>query len=282
MSTETKWEGNALLINTLASGSQNYVLMDRWKLSDERSVLTITRTIQRGGTEAESTLVYQNPAVVKHTPAPTMQTKLSPAGPSGGVPAAPDPFVVDAGTKIPLSLVNSLNTKYSAEGDRVYLETVFPITQRGRIIIPRGSYVAGTVTEVKRGSRMKGKPELFLRFDSLTLPNGVTRDFRARLDSADTGHVDRQEGKISGDSDKPGDVRKVGEATGAGAGIGGIAGAASGHPGMGVGIGALGGAAAGLAGVLLSHGPELVLPKGSTVEMVLDRPLRFDPGELVR
>jgi hypothetical protein len=40
------------------------------------------------------------------------------------------------------------------------------------------------------------------------------------------------------------------------------------------------GAASGLAGVLLSRGPDLVLPKGSTFEMVLDRNLRFKDSEL--
>ena len=66
----------------------------------------------------------------------------------------------------------------------------------------------------------------------------------------------------------------------AGASVGAIAGSAAGHAGMGAGIGAVGGAAAGLAGVLLSHGPDLVLPKGTTFEMVLDRTLRFEPHEL--
>jgi type IV secretion system protein VirB10 len=74
----------------------------------------------------------------------------------------------------------------------VYLETAFPIVQDGRIVVPKGSYVAGTVTEVKRAGKMKGKAELFLRFDSLTLPNGVTREFRSRPDSADGNDVDRQ------------------------------------------------------------------------------------------
>jgi type IV secretion system protein VirB10 len=48
----------------------------------------------------------------------------------------------------------------------------------------------------------------------------------------------------------------------------------------GVGIGAAAGAAAGLAGVLLSRGPDAVLPRGSSLEMVLDRPLAFDENEL--
>jgi type IV secretion system protein VirB10 len=49
---------------------------------------------------------------------------------------------------------------------------------------------------------------------------------------------------------------------------------------MGVGIGAAGGAAAGLIGVLASRGPDALLAKGTTVEMVLDRQLIFDESEV--
>jgi type IV secretion system protein VirB10 len=189
---------------------------------------------------------------------------------------------VPAGTKIPLALLNSLNTKHTSEGDRVYLQTSFPIVLGGRIIIPKGSYVTGTVTEVKRAGRVKGKGEIFLRFDSLTLPNGVTRDFRARLGGADAdaGELDRKEGKITGEGDKSGDARRVAETTAAGAGVGGVAGSAAGHAGMGVGIGAAAGAVGGLASVLVSRGPDVVLPKGTSLEMVLDRPVHYKPAEL--
>ena len=44
---------------------------------------------------------------------------------------------------------------------------------------------------------------------------------------------------------------------------------------MGAGIGAAAGAAAGLIGVLATRGPDAVLARGSTVEMVLDRPVQF-------
>src|SRR5262249_46333485 len=94
-------------------------------------------------------------------------------------------YVVEPGARIPLSLINSVSTKHSAEGDRVYLETTFPILVNGKIVIPPGSYVAGTVTQVKRPGRVKGRGELYLRFDSLTLPNGVTRHFPAPLASLD-------------------------------------------------------------------------------------------------
>jgi hypothetical protein len=192
-------------------------------------------------------------------------------------------YVVDTGTKVPLTLINSVSTKHSVEGDRVYLQTVYPIMVNGRIVIPPGSYVAGTVTEVKRPGRVKGRGELFLRFDSLTLPNGVTRDFRARIGTMDgraSEEFDRAEGKIKSEGNKGGDARTVGEGAAAGASIGVIAGGASGHYGMGAGIGAAAGAAAGLMGVLLTRGPDAVLAKGSTIEMILDRSLHFEDSEL--
>src|SRR6266852_6348665 len=193
-------------------------------------------------------------------------------------------YVVEPGARIPLSLINSVSTKHSAEGDRVYLETVFPILVNGKIVIPPGSYVAGTVTQVKRPGRVKGRGELYLRFDSLTLPNGVTRDFRARVGSLDgrgTEELDRTEGKIRSEGNKGGDARTVAEAAGAGASIGAIAGGASGgHYGMGAGIGAAAGATAGLVGVLFSRGPDATLAKGSTLEMILDRPLLFKASEI--
>ena len=201
------------------------------------------------------------------------------AGETGG-----GEYVVEPGAKIPLSLINSVSTKHSAEGDRVYLETTFPILVNGKIVIPPGSYVAGTVTQVKRPGRLKGRGELYLRFDSLTLPNGVTRDFRARVGSLDgraSEELDRTEGKIRSEGNKGGDARTVGEAAGAGASVGAIAGGASGgHYGMGAGIGAAAGATAGLVGVLFSRGPDAVLAKGSSLEMILDRPIQFSSADL--
>ncbi len=197
--------------------------------------------------------------------------------------AQPAAYTVDPGTKIPLSLINTISTKHSAQGDRVYLETSFPVLSGGRIVVPVGSYVAGTVTQVKKPGRMKGRGELYIRFDTLTLPNGVTRDFRARiggLDGQATGELDKSEGKIKSEGNKAGDARTIGEAAGAGASIGVIAGNAASHAGMGAGIGAAAGAAAGLIGVLVTRGPDAVLSRGSTVEMILDRQVSFSDADL--
>lgn len=194
-----------------------------------------------------------------------------------------DEYVVPPGTKVPLSMINSISTKTASEGERIYLETVFPILSNGRVVIPPGSYVAGTVTDVKRPGRVHGRGELYIRFDSLTLPNGVTRDFRARIGSLDgraAETLDKSEGKIKSEGNKAGDLKTIGEAAGVGAGVGGLGGAVGGHPIMGTGIGAGAGAVAGLVGVLLTRGPEAVLAKGTTMEMVLDRPLQFAVTEL--
>ena len=195
----------------------------------------------------------------------------------------PNSFVVEPGTRILLNMINSISTKTAAVGDRIYLETAFPVLANGKVVVPQGSWVQGTVTQVKRPGRVKGRGELYVRFDSLTLPNGVTRDFRGRMGAMDgrsTEDVDREEGKIKASGNKKGDLTTIAETAGAGAGVGSIAGIGSGHPGMGAGIGGAAGAAAGLAGVLFSRGPDATLTKGTTMEMVLDRPLSFQESEL--
>ena len=216
---------------------------------------------------------------------PLLVTTFAVAGLLSAQEAAPQPaqFTVETGTKVPLSLINSISTRHSAEGDRVYLETVFPLLANGRIVVPVGSYVAGTVTQLKKPGRVKGRGELYVRFDTLTLPNGVTRDFHGRIGSMDGNakdELDRTEGKVRSEGNKAGDARTVGEAGAAGASIGTIAGAASGHYGMGAGIGAAAGVAAGMVGVLVSRGPDAVLARGSTLEMVLDRQISFNESEL--
>jgi len=217
---------------------------------------------------------------------PVLAISLILTGAAAAQEAAPVPaeFTVNTGTKVPLSLINSVSTKHSAEGDRVYLETVFPVLVNGRIVVPVGSYVAGTVTQIKKPGRAKGRGELYVRFDSLTLPNGVTRDFRGRIGSMDgntKNELDRAEGKVTSEGNKTGDARTVGESAAAGASVGAVVGgAAKGSYGMGAGIGAAAGATAGMIGVLLSRGPDAVLTRGMTLEMVLDRSLTFDENEL--
>src|SRR5437870_3558390 len=126
-------------------------------------------------------------AMLAQDPSAVPQRQTAPASPqvpeglkqrSEPVPAS---YSVAPGTRILLSMINSVSTKQAVVGDRIYLETAFPVLANGRIVVPQGSWVTGTITEVKRPGRMKGRGELQVRFDSLTLPNGVSKDFRADL-----------------------------------------------------------------------------------------------------
>jgi type IV secretion system protein VirB10 len=190
-------------------------------------------------------------------------------------------IAVPAGTRIPLTLINRISTKNAHEGDQVYLQSAFPVVINNSIIIPPGSYVKGTITQAKRPGRVAGKGELYLRFDSLTLPNGVTREFKSRvgaIDGSNADTLDKKEGKIVSDPAKGHDMATIAETTAVGTSIGAIAVRSS--PGLGAGIGAGAGLVAGLATVLLTRGPDAVLERGSTVDMVLDRELDFSPADL--
>src|SRR6266849_7113237 len=207
---------------------------------------------------------------------------VKPAAPAQAEPPKTTPHadkVVDpAGTKLPLILHNGITTRNAKPGDSVYLEALFPITQENRVIVPAGSYVQGEILEAKRPGRVKGRGELHVRLNTMILPNGYTVSFNAVPTNAGTGGNEsvEEEGKIKGDSDKSGDVCTVMKTTGIGAGIGAIAGRSA----KGAGIGAGVGAAVGLATVLLTRGPELELPRGTTLDVSLDRALYLDADKV--
>jgi hypothetical protein len=191
--------------------------------------------------------------------------------------AKPQRIVVPVGTHLPLVLHNGVSTRSAHPGDPIYLETLYPILVDGRIVIPAGSYVSGEITEAKRPGRVKGRGEIMLRLTNMILPNGYQVSLLATPNDASTGGADTvdKEGKIKGDTAKTRDVKTIGETTAGGTTIGAIAGG-----GKGAGIGAGVGAALGLAAVLLTRGPEVELPRGSTLDVVLDRPFYLDSARV--
>jgi len=285
-----KWEGAALLVNTQVTGPRHYTVMDRWEMRNA-DTLVITRQVVDSSGEQEGRLVFRREgtaapppaappaAPVPPTAAPVQDPNAAPSGwrqtdPANGVapptlatrPAAGAADVtVPNGTRVLLTLTAEINTKYAKEGDRVYLRTASPVAVNGRVAIPRGSDVEGTITRAKAAGKVVGKGELFIRFDSLILPNGVSRDFKARPPG--------EEGKVDGNT-KPADGRTVMEGAGMGATIGAIT--------RGLGGAAVGGVGGALAGVLLSRNQNIVLRSGAHMEMVLDRDLVFHPEELQR
>jgi hypothetical protein len=176
---------------------------------------------------------------------------------------------VPTGTRLPLVLHNAVSTRSAQVGDAVYLETLFPILVNERIVIPAGSYVGGEVTGLKRG-KSHGQAEISIRLDNLILPNGYEAQFNAVPTDAGTGGketVDR-EGTIQADKNRAGDANTVVEGTAVGAGVGGIATRSVTGAGVGAGIGAV-------AGLITAHlnRPDVELPRGTTLDVILNRPL---------
>lgn len=203
------------------------------------------------------------------------------AGPTAAAPAnasANAKVILPSGTHMPLVLHNAISTRSAQSGDPVYFETTFPIMLNGKIVVPAGSWVSGQLTEVKRAGRVKGRAELMMRLNTLILPNGYQVSLVGSPSNAGTGgnETTDREGKIKGDSDKGHDAGTVMTTTAEGAGIGAIAGRSASGAGIGAGIGA----AVGLAAVLLTRGPEAELPRGTTLEAILDHSIALDADKV--
>src|SRR5690348_16773318 len=90
-----------------------------------------------GGTAVATFGQDRSPA----TPAPTTQQSqegLKQRENPSPVPAGT--YRIEAGTLVLLNMINSVSTKQAAPGDRIYLETAFPIVSGNRIVIPQGSW----------------------------------------------------------------------------------------------------------------------------------------------
>jgi type IV secretion system protein VirB10 len=183
-------------------------------------------------------------------------------------PAPAAEVTIPAGTKIPLTLKQGINSKNARPGDPVYAQTAFPVTQNNRIVIPAGTFVQGEVRRVVRPGRVKGRAQLQLSFTSMIFPNGYTIVLPGAVQNtpgSSSNTVKGKEGTIHGPGSKGKDAGTIAEGAGTGALIGALA---SGGKGAAIGAGA--GGVLGLATVLLTRGPEVQLGTGDSVEMVLE------------
>ncbi len=187
-------------------------------------------------------------------------------------------ITVPEGTILPIALTAYLNTRNSQAGDIAYAETIYPIWIQQRLVIPKGSIIRGTITEVVRPGKVKGKGRLAVRFDDILLPNGIRRDIIASLrgiHGPGDEKVDRNSESVSTDGSTAADAEMVVATTSQGAVIGAIAGRGSGAA-----IGAGAGAAAGIVTMLFMRGRDLVLSPGTQFDLELRKPIRFAYNEI--
>jgi hypothetical protein len=187
---------------------------------------------------------------------------------------------IPSGTKVPLSLKQSISTKNARDGDAVYAVTTFPVVINDRIVIPAGTYVQGRISNVKRGGHIKGRAEVLMHFSTLIYPSGYTVVLPGAVENvpgAEKTSMKDEEGTIRQDSQTGEKAKTVATAAGTGAVVGGLSNGAKGGL-IGAGIGGGIGTAIGL----FSRGNDVRMEAGTTLEMVIQREVPLDATRIPR
>ncbi len=190
----------------------------------------------------------------------------------------PVSLTIPAGTKVPVALKHAISTKSGREGDSVYAETTFPVVQDNRVLIPAGTYVQGKISHIQRPGRIKGRAEVLIHFTTLIYPSGYTVMLPASVENvpgAEKTSIKDEEGTIRQDSQTGQKVGTVAGTAATGAVVGGLS-----RGGKGAAIGAGIGGAAGTAIALLTRGNEVKLDAGTTIEMIIQRPVPLDASRV--
>jgi hypothetical protein len=174
-------------------------------------------------------------------------------------PSSPDtvrsrrPNEIPVSTEFDVRLQNPLSSRTAQVEDRFEATTMVDLQdERGRVLVPAGSVMRGTVTSVTKATRLERKGSLTVSFDRLTI------DRRSYPIRATVTQALESEG-----------IRGEAEKIGIGAGAGAILGAI------------LGGTKGALAGILIggggtiaaTEGKDVDLPTGSVLRVRLDEPL---------
>jgi hypothetical protein len=181
---------------------------------------------------------------------------------------AQNQYWIPEGTEFKLALHTAINSKKSKKGDIVMTTLLDPVYVEDQEVLPKGIRVDGRIQEV-HAARHRGKGgQLYVLFNTLTLPDGqkvaisgsLTEVFASR--NAGDGSTVDAEGDLRGGG--PGKTKRLilfGAPTAAGVAAGGV------------GVGIAAGVGGALAAYFLPKGKQASLPAGSLIGMRLDRDL---------
>ena len=176
------------------------------------------------------------------------------------------------GTLLKTRIKENLSTATTVRGSRFTAELTEPIERNGRVIIPVGSMLDGTVTEVHGGRRISGAAALHLETRDITLPDGTHYVVHAQL--IDTGKSEfkvTDEGTLKRKDRAKENLAVVSLATGTGAVAGALVGGGVGAV-VGAGIGA------GVSTVIwLKEDRQATLPKDVQLVFSLTTPMILTP-----
>lgn len=184
-------------------------------------------------------------------------TSTSAAADNKGKPALPvyREVTIPAGTALRLDLQSAVASDTSRVEDTVRASLRQAVTVDGQAVLPMGTELVGTVTDVERSGRVKGLARVAYRFSSLRHESE-----RYPITTATISH--------QAEATKKKDAMKIGVGAGAGAAVGAILGGGSGAA-----KGAAVGGAAGTGVVLATRGEEVRLGPGANVSTRLTAPL---------
>lgn len=175
-------------------------------------------------------------------------------------PPPPAPEFVDltvpSDAVLGLQIERTVSSELARIEDRVDARVTRDVRVGDRIAIPAGSTVRGSVSEVDRGGRVKGKARLAIKFHTIVLADGTQLPLK-------TDAVVREGASPGGES-----AAKVGGAAIGGAILGAILGG-----GKGAAIGGAVGAGAGTAAAMTNDRNPATLAAGTTVTVRMQAPI---------
>lgn len=212
--------------------------------------IPMTGGVRSGQSEPQA--APAQPAPASSTPEPPKPVEPQPEPPS--VPQFEE-VILPASSVIGLQMETSLSSERSRVEDRVDARVSRDVMAAGRVAIPAGSHVLGSVTMVDKGGKLKSPARLGIRFHTLVLTDGSEVALHTEPIYRD------------GESPTGNSTKKIGAAAIGGAILGGILGGSKGAI-----IGGTTGAAGGTAAVMAGDRNPAVLAPGTIVTARLSAP----------
>ena len=213
----------------------------------------------------------ESTAAMKDVPAPATEPakaapeKKAPVKPPAttkpAAPAAPAPLMLAAGTHVSAAVGDTITTRSAKPGD-AFTATVSQDVKdaSGRVVIPAGATVAGTIAAADPAPNPNSAGKLELTVSSVSV-RGTSYPIDASVVSMDT--------VMKGRGVTKADAAKVAGGAVAGALVGKLLGKNT----KGAVIGGAAGAAAGAAAARASRDIDIVVPKGAAIGVKLNKPL---------
>ena len=178
-------------------------------------------------------------------------------------PSAPVSWTLDAGRNFTVVTSDAISSRSAKPGDAFSASVLSDVQDsRGRVAIPAGAVVHGTITDVKAARGPSSSGTLTLAVSNVTV-RGRSYPIDASIDALAT---ERQGRGIT-----TGDAAKVG----AGAAAGAIVGQVIGKNTKGTVIGAVVGAAAGAGYAVATKDSDILLPEGTHIVLTLNQRVTF-------